>query len=202
MGRVVFGCVAAVALLAAASPEYLSFKKKFDLIRADRAPAGSKVALTAAELNAFVRAEAPNVAKEGIREPRLELGHGRATGRAYVDFPKLRRSQGKPMGWFLSKLLAGERPVRVDARIVSSAGRASVEVDRVEVSGIPLTGGALDYVIRNYLWSYYPDAQIGKPFDLAHGIDRLEVQPTAVNVVIANAATRWRKTPQASGAAR
>jgi hypothetical protein len=193
MGRVVLGCFAAVALLVASSPEYLSFKKKLDLIRADRAPAGSKVALTPAELNAFVRAEAPNIAKEGIRNPRIELGNGRATGHALIDFPKLRKSQGKPMGWFMSKLLSGERPVKVDARIVSNAGSATVEVDRVEVSGIPLTGGALDYLIQNYLWSYYPDAQIGKPFELSHRIDRLEVQPGGVQIVIANAPSRWRK---------
>jgi hypothetical protein len=74
-------------------------------------------------------------------------------------------------------------------------------VDRVEVSGIPLSGSALDYIIDNYLHEYYPDAKIGRPFELAHNIDRLEVRPTGVQVVVANSPSKWRKvadTPKAA----
>lgn len=190
------------AAVAANSPEYASARRKINQLRAERVPAGSKVTLTPAELNAFVRAEAPTIAREGIRDPRIELGDSRATARAYIDFPKLRRSQGQPMGWFLSRLLSGERPVRVDGRIMSSGGRATVEVDRVEVSGIPLSGSALDYIIQNYLHSYYPDAKIGRPFDLAHNIERLEVRPGGVQVVVANSPSKWRKVSNTPRAAR
>jgi hypothetical protein len=85
----------------------------------------------------------------------------------------------------MTKLLGGERSVRVDAQIQSGGGKAIVNVDRVEVSGVTISGRALDYLIRNYLWSYYPEAKVGKPFALAHRIDRLEIQPSQVNVVIA-----------------
>ncbi|HWR54158.1 MAG TPA: hypothetical protein VN428_23815 [Bryobacteraceae bacterium] len=199
--RIVYLLLLVLAGLTAASPEYLSAQRKIDRLRADRVPAGSKVTLTPAELNAYVRAQAPTIAREGIRDPRIELGDSRATAHAYIDFPKLRRSQGQPMGWFLSRLLSGERPVRVEGRIVSSAGRATVEVDRVEVSGIPLTGSALDYVIDNYLHSYYPEAKIGKPFDLAHNIDKLEVRPSGVDVLVASSPSKWRKVAQTPKAA-
>lgn len=192
---------AGLLLVGAASPEYTSAQRKINQLRADRVPAGSRVTLTPGELNAFARAEAPKIAREGIRDPRIELGESRATARAYIDFPKLRRSQGQPMGWFLSRLLSGERPVRVDGRVVSSGGRATVDVDRVEVSGVPISGSALDYIIDNYLHSYYPDAKIGKPFELAHNIERLEVRPNGVHVVVANSPSKWRKvagTPKAA----
>ncbi len=177
---------AAAALAAAASASgYLSVKRKFDLIERERVPAGSTVVLGKDELNAWVREAVPAVAPQGVRAPRLELGTGRASGFAYVDFPKLRQAQGQPLNWFMARLLAGERPVRVDAHIRSAgSGKAQVDVDRVEVSGLAISGAALDYLIRNFLWSYYPEAKVGKPFELAHGIDRLDVRPDAVQVVM------------------
>jgi hypothetical protein len=113
------------------------------------------------------------------------MGHNRATGFADIDFVKLRRAQGQPMGWLMEQLLQGEHPVRVDARIRSGAGQATVDVDQVVISGITISGGTLDYLIRNFLWSYYPEAKVGKPFELAHRIDRFEVTPAEVRVFIA-----------------
>jgi hypothetical protein len=175
---------ASAAALSAQSPAAVSAQKKISLIKHDIAPAGSRVVLAKEELNAFVRTQVAQVAPAGVRGARLELGTNRATGFAYIDFPKLRQAQGRPMGWLMSRLLAGERPVRVDARIQSGAGKATVNLDSVQISGITVSGGALDYLIRNFLWTYYPDAKVGRPFELAHRIDRLEVQPQQVQVVI------------------
>jgi hypothetical protein len=84
----------------------------------------------------------------------------------------------------MSKLLDGERPVSVTARITSAHGEARVDVQRVEVSGIEIDGGTLDFLIHNFLLAMYPDAAIGRPFELGHRIDRIDVQPAAVGVVI------------------
>jgi hypothetical protein len=183
MGRVFVSCFLAGALVAGAD-DYSAAQRKMDLIEQDRARPGSRVAFTKDELNAWVRQAVTRVAPEGVRESRLELGNGAATGFAYVDFPRLRRAQGEPMGWLMEKLLAGERPVKVEARIRSGGGQATVDVERVEISGMELSGATLDFVIRNFLWPYYPEAKIGKPFELAHRIERLEVRPTEVRVVI------------------
>ena len=187
-----FGAV----LLANTASEYLSAKRKIDLIQQDKASAGSRVVLKESELNALVRQETVNVAPEGVRDPRVTLGNGTATGFAYIDFPKLRQSQGQPMGPLLSWLLAGEKPVKVEATIRSAAGQATVDVTRVDVGGISISGSALDYLIRNYLQSYYPDAKVGRPFELAHNIERLEVRPSEVHVVIDRAPSGWRKVAE------
>ncbi len=184
MRRAILGVLLAAVLGATVPSDARSVERKFDLIKAERVPGGSKVTIGEDELNAYVRAEIPTVAPDGVRNPRLELGPDRATGYALIDFEKLRRAQGQPMGWLASTLLGGERPVRVDARIRSGGGKAIVDVERVEISGIVISGRALDYLIRNFLWHYYPDAKVGKSFELAHGIERLEVQPDRVNVVI------------------
>lgn len=176
--------LAAAAALATPEADYRSAKRKIDLIQQDQAPPGARVTLKKNELNAWVRREVADAVPEGVRDPRLVLGVNRATGYAYVDFAKLRRAQGQPMNWFLEKLLGGESPVRVDARIRSADGQAQVDLDRVEISGLAISGDALDWLIRNFLWSYYPEAKVGKPFELAHRIERLEVTPAEVRVVI------------------
>ena len=184
MGRSIIAVFLASSLAGSVSQDALSVQRKFRLIESDRVPSGSKVTIGQDELNAYVRQEVGSVAPGSVRDPRLELGQNRATGFAYVDFEKLQRARGEPMGWLASMLLGGEREVRVDAQIRSSGGTAVVDVERVEVSGIAISGRALDYLIRNYLWQYYPEAKVGRPFELAHRIDRLEVRPSQVDVVI------------------
>ena len=160
--------------------DYVSAKQKFDQIEANRLRAGARITLTPRELDAWVAREAP----AGVRNPRLELQAGIAKGAALVDFGKVRRAQGHPPGWLMAKLLDGERPVTVTARIRSANGQATVDVQRVEISGIAIDGGTLDFLIQNVLLPMYPNAAVGRPFELGHLIERLDVQPGAVGVVI------------------
>jgi hypothetical protein len=184
MRRILTAILVAAVLGAAVPPGAQSVRQKFRLIESDRVPRGSRVTLHQDELNAYVRVELRSVVKEGVRDPRLELGQDRATGFAWIDFEKIQEAQGRPMSWLMSLLLGGERHVRVDAQIHSGGGRAVVNLERVEVSGIAVSGRALDYLIRNFLWTYYPEAKVGRPFELAHHIERLEVRPARVDIVI------------------
>jgi hypothetical protein len=179
-------CVATVgaALLAQGEADYQSAKRKLELIQSEHLPLGTYVALRPRELTAYAQREVRKVVPEGVRQPRVQLGDGEATAFAYLDFPKLRRSTGKPLGWLMARLLAGERPVRVKARVLSSGGQARVDLERVEIGGLAVGGAALEFLIGNFVLPYYPDAMIGRPFELAYGIERLEVRPTEVRVVI------------------
>jgi len=174
-----------IPLLLFSSPaDYNSAQRKFDLIESNRLAAGTRVDITAAELNAWVAHEIPRVVPQGVRDPRLELGQQNATGTALVDFGKLERARGYEPGWIMSKLLDGERPVTVKTRIRSGGGQATVDVDRVEISGIAIDGQALDFRIRNFLLPKYPNAAVGRPFELGNRIDRLDVRPASVGVLI------------------
>jgi hypothetical protein len=174
----------AAAALAAPAADYATARRKIDLLRNDRVGPGATVTLSQGEVNAYVRGQVAKVARAGVRDARVVLGVNRATGYAQVDFPKLRQAQGQPMNRFLAWLVGGERPVRVDARITSSQGKMTVDLERVEVSGMALSGDALEWLIQKFLWRYYPDAKIGKAFELDHSIDRLEIDPAAVRVVV------------------
>ena len=175
-------CLALFAAVAAAAfDNYTSAKQKFGLIEADRLPSRARVTLTYPELDAWVAREAPN----GVRNPHIQVtAQSMATGTALVDFAKVRRAQGNPPGWFMQKLLEGERPVSVTARIRSAGGTATVDVQRVEISGVVIDGSTLDFLIQNVLLPIYPDAAVGRPFALGHRIDRLDVAPAALAVVI------------------
>ncbi len=172
-----------VSLVAgAANSDYSSAKQKLDSIELERVRPGARVTLSYAELNAYAREEAP----VGVRNPRLTVtSPGVATGTALIDFGKLERNAGGQPGWLMSKLLDGERPVSVTARIRTANGRATVEVDRVEISGVVIDGRTLEFLIQNFLVPLYPEAVIGRPFELSHRIDHVTVAPAAVTVAIA-----------------
>jgi hypothetical protein len=165
--------------LGAAYTEYATCQKKFDLIESGHLHGGSHIELTPGELTAYAAAVAP----PGVRNPQLHLtAPGMATGSALVDFGKLRRSQGYKPGWLMSKLLDGERPVSVTARIHSEAGHATVDVQSVEISGMTIDGRTLDFLIQNFLLAMYPTAAVGRPFELGHNIRKVDVLPRGVIV--------------------
>jgi hypothetical protein len=165
----------------AAYSDYVSAKRKMDSIEGDRLRSGTRVEFAPAELNAYVEKEAP----AGVRNPRLQLAAREiVTGSALVDFGKVRRAQGNPPGWLMSKLLDGERPVSVTAHIRSSGGQATVDVLRVEISGITIDGRTLEFLIQDVLLPLYPSAVVSRPFELGHRIVRLDVGTRSVGVVI------------------
>ena len=173
--------VAAIAAAGAATSDYLSAKHKIEQIESDRLRAGTRLDLNQPELNAWVQQEAP----PGVRNPRLQvLGPGLVTGSALIDFNKLRRAQGHEPGWFSSHLLQGEHPVTVTARIESSNGHAKVDVQKVEIATITMDHRMVEFLIQNFLLPMYPDAVVGQYFEMGHRIDRLDVQPAAVGVLI------------------
>ncbi|MDE3195594.1 MAG: hypothetical protein KGN84_04580, partial [Acidobacteriota bacterium] len=78
----------------------------------------------------------------------------------------------------------GERPVVVKARFESRNGRARVDVERVEISGIAIEGSALDFVVENYVRPTFPDVKVNEWFGLRHGIDHFAVAQPGVTVVM------------------
>jgi hypothetical protein len=170
-----------VVALAGAANDYSSARQKIDSIESDRLKPGTRVELSPQELNAYAAKEVP----DGVRNTKVQIVAPEvATGSALVDFGKVRRAQGQRPGWLMSMLLDGERPVSVTARVRSSGGRATVDVQRVQISGLEIDGATLDFLIDNILMPMYPTAAVGRPFELGHRIERLDVQPRAVGVII------------------
>ena len=188
MLRALISGLVVVAMAAGADNAYQSAARKFALIEEDRAAAGSRIYLSLKELNAYAAVEALKVVPKGLRNPRLELGQGSATASVLVDFLKVRESKGPAPNPLLAWFLSGERPVRVKGRIQSGRGHATVYLDEVRISGITASGAVLDFLIENFFLPFYPTAVIGRPFDLKHRMERLDVTPAGVTVLISQQA--------------
>jgi hypothetical protein len=166
------------------SPEAASAASKLDLIRHGRAAPGSTVFFTAREINAFAAAQLPLYVPRGLRNAHLELGNGLATGTALVDFVQIRQVAGQSTNWFLAKLLEGERPLKVTTSIQSAHGSATVSLQSVEISGVAISGGTLDFLIGNFLQPIFPEARVNEPFPLLDNIERIEVRPNGARALI------------------
>ncbi len=174
----------AASCLWAADPQASSVTRKLDIIESGKAKPGAIYVFPVAALNAWARVKVPEVVPQGVREPRLELGANRATGYALVDFLKVRQGAGEETSWLVSKLIEGEKHVKVTARIQSARGHATVYLERVEIGGLAVSGSTLDFLIHNFFMPIYPNAKIDEPFQLADRIDHIVVTPTEARVYI------------------
>ncbi len=157
-------------------------RAKIRTIQDRKARRGSDILFTERELNLYARSELPLAIPSGVRQPRVELGQGTATGYALIDFRKLQ--QGSDTPWLITKLIEGERPVRVSARVESGNGKATIFLQRVEISGIGVSGATLEFLIDNFFRPLFPDAKINQPFDLGPQVERVAVVPAAAHVIL------------------
>ena len=173
-----------IATSAAVDPRAESVARKLDIIQSGKAKPGSVFVLTVADLNAWARVKAPQVVPEGLRQPRLELGNNSATGYALVDFLKVRHGAGEETNWLVAKIIQGEKPVKVDARILSGNGRVTVTLQRVEIGGLAVSGATLDFLIQTFFLPFYPNAKINESVELAGGIDHIIVTQAEARIYI------------------
>ncbi len=169
----------------AAGADYESARRKIEMIEEDRAAPGERIWLSLEELNAYARQQVAEQVPQGLRSPKLELAPALATGSALIDFLKIRELKGPPPNVLLRWFLSGERPIRAVAGIHSARGQATVTVQQVTISGISARGAVLDFLIENFLLPFYPEAKIGRPFQLKHNVDRFEIGSAGVMVVMA-----------------
>lgn len=158
-------------------------RAKIKQIESGKVRSGTVFSFSPSDLTAYARSEIPHV-PEGVRQPRLEFGYGTASAYALIDFLRIRHGQGEQTPWLISKLIEGERPVKVETRIKSAGGKATVYLERVEISGLAVTGSTLDFLVNTFFLPLYPNAKINEPFELSDRVDRIEVSPTQARVLI------------------
>lgn len=172
-------------LLAASVADSQSAFRKLGAIETGAVRPGSRVSFSRPEIDAWLHDEAKARVPQGVNNLRLDLQDNRATAQADIDFLKVRQAtNGGDPGWLIKNLFAGERPVMVTARFSSANGHARVDVERVEISGVPIQGAALDFVIANYVRPTFPDVKVNESFALDYGVDRFTVAPPGVTVFI------------------
>jgi hypothetical protein len=176
--------IADSCLAGGVDPLYESAQHKLDAIEKRQAKPGSIVSFTPAEINAWARVTIPSIVPEGIRDEKVELFSGTATGYALVDFLKMRQANGDATNWLMTRLIEGERPLKVWVRVESGGGRCTAYLTRVELSGVAANQTVLDFLIRTFFLPLYPDAKINEPFDLDYNIDRIDITMRSINVTM------------------
>jgi hypothetical protein len=175
--------LAVILLLTAFSAsDYFSAKQKLSLIEEEKMRPGSVLVFSPAEVNAYAHYRAQLNGVEGVRDPRFQIQTGRVRASALIDFVKLQETKGEPPGWVMRQLLSGERPVTVDLRVTSNGGRCRVDVERVEVSGVPVEGRGLEFLIDHFFRPRFPEAKIGEWFELHYRLEAIELSPRGVLV--------------------
>jgi hypothetical protein len=172
-----------VALAAQGSdPSYLAARAKLDSILHDSVAPDSTVVFSAREVNAYVRAMLPRYVPQGIRDTSVVLGKNQVTGSAEVNFIELARSLGTDPNPILKQLVDGAYPVSVGIDVWSKDGLVRVDLKRVTISGHTIEGALLDFLVRNIFLARFPQARIGEPFELEHGVRAIRVRPQGVGV--------------------
>jgi hypothetical protein len=174
----------ALTLLFAGDPYFKSAEAKLDSIENGKPRRGSAIVFSLQEINSWARYKVPEIVPEGIRNQRVTLGNDTGTAYALMDFLKMRHAEGKATGWFMTRLIEGERPVTISIHMQSSGGYAKVDLTRVEISGAAASGTVLDFLIKTFFLPLYPTAHIGENFEIGYGIDRIDIRPTGVRVTM------------------
>ncbi len=170
-----------MGLLEAGLAEARLAQQKFDAIEAGRFRPGSRVLFPAAEIDSWVTRQAKAIAPRGLSDLHLIFGDASVTGTAVVDFSQFRESgAGEIRNWIAGNLLAGPRPVTVWMRVESRGGEARVDVERIEMAGVPVEGAVLQFLIR----TWWPGVTIGEWFGLARHIDHIAVTPRGISVFV------------------
>jgi hypothetical protein len=135
------------------------FSQKIALIQrqgetatAQSAGAARRTRLTEDELNSWFLYGAQPVLPAGVSEPQITIvGEGRLAGQATIDLDAVakRRSSGGGVFDPLS-LIGGKVPVSVNGILHTRDGQARFEVQRAEMSGIPVPVTVLQEVLTYY----------------------------------------------------
>ncbi|HEV8145152.1 MAG TPA: hypothetical protein VGP79_02150 [Bryobacteraceae bacterium] len=182
LGWTLFAALAPV--IQAADPLYVSARHKLESIEQRKVARGSAVFFSVAEINSWARNRLPELIPAGIREQRVELGTDTATGFALIDFLKLRHAQGQESGWLVTKLIEGERQVKVNIRMQSGGGKCTVFLTRVQIGVAVASGGLLNLLLNTFFLPLYPDSKINEAFELDYDIERIEIRSAGVRVLI------------------
>ena len=135
------------------------FSEKIALIQRQGESAGAqstgaarRTRLTEDELNSWFMYRAQPVLPAGVSEPQITIvGEGRLAGQATIDLDAVAKRRSSGGGAFdpLS-LIGGKVPISVSGILHTRDGQARFEVQRAEMSGIPVPVTVLQEVLTYY----------------------------------------------------
>lgn len=104
---------------------------------------------TQAETNSYLKFNAGDLLPTGMTQPMISLiGQGRLSGEAVIDLDVVRQKSSSG-GWLdPTSYLTGKLPVNASGRIITGDGKARFEVERAEISGLPIPRSLLAQMVN------------------------------------------------------
>jgi hypothetical protein len=158
-----------------------AFEKKIVAVQANAdvsAKAERPTQFTESETNSYLKFKSGPLLPTGLAEPVITLhGQGRVTGRAVVDLDVVRQKQGSG-GWFdPTSYLSGKLPVSAVGKIVTADGKGRFELERADISGVPVPKSLLAQMVNYFTRTKDNPAgsSIDDTFELPADIRRIDV---------------------------
>lgn len=129
-----------------------AFAKKVVTVQ-EHADAGVKTPLsttfTQDETNSYLKYNATDLLPTGLTQPELVMhGNGRVSGKAIVDLDIVRKKSSSG-GWFdPTSYLTGKLLVTAAGKVVTAEGKGRFELERAEVSGVPIPNSFLNQMVN------------------------------------------------------
>lgn len=140
---------------------------------------------TQAETNSYLKYNAKDLLPTGMTQPEITLiGQGRLSGKAIIDLDIVRRKSSSG-GWLdPTSYLTGKLPVTASGRVMTGDGKARFEVERAEVSGVPIPRSFLAQMV-NFFTRTADNAKgssIDDTFEMPAKIRRIDVESARFTV--------------------
>jgi hypothetical protein len=189
--RATLSVFAAVTILTAAisaadvltRPLADAFAKKVVLVQKQADEKSSKpraTAFTQAETNSYLKFLAGDLLPTGLTQPEITMiGKGMVSGKAIVDLDVVRQKQSSG-GWLdPTSYLTGKLPVTASGRIVTANGKGRFELERAEVSGLPIPKSFLNQMVNFFTRTADnpKGSTLDDTFELPAKIIRIDVEP-------------------------
>jgi hypothetical protein len=157
------------------------FEKKIVLVQKNAEQKSSKqrpTSFTQAETNSYLKFNAGDLLPVGLMQPELTIiGAGKVAGRAIVDLDVVRQKQSSG-GWLdPTSYLTGKLPVTASGRVVTWDGKGKFELERAEVSGVPIPKSFLAQMVNFFTRTADnpKGSSIDDIFELPAAIRRIDV---------------------------
>lgn len=134
--------------------------------------------LSEGEVNSYLTFKAGPLLPVGVAEPSIGIrGEGRLHGRAVVDLDVVRKQRGSGSWLDPTTYLTGRLPLTATGVLHTRDGKGRFELERAEVSGIPIPKSFLQELVSYYTRSADHPRGIGLDdvFELPANIQRIEV---------------------------
>lgn len=154
-----------------ATGDLASFNQKLERIEVNgqRAhPDPTPTVFTEQEVNAYLASNEVAL-PQGVESLKLEGHPQTVTGRARVDFDRIRAGMGSSNP--LLAIFSGVHDVVVVTHAYGAGGQAHVHVDSVSLDGVEIPRFVLEMFVEKYLHPKYPDIGLDSTFSLP---DRIE----------------------------